>query len=209
MYLVVVDTDKYSGNFEREMSAYITGVVGECEVGLEEKNTARKELGEETIYWFVHNISQMPDEHNVSRPCAIRPTPGWFNDGVGNHWQDGADPNEVRRKKIKWSIKYYTPLIERAKKNIADGKHAWRRDLKGYGDRLEAVKSGGSDSMNFQAYQSVAIFFNSLPPDNIMEVIIKRAEKFSESKGITIENFQLIHVETVETVVWKGLKRGA
>lgn len=214
MYLVVIDTDKYAGNFEREMCAYITGVVGECEVGLKSKNVAIKELDQETVYWFAHNVAQMPDEHNVKRPCAIRATPGWFNDGVGNHWRDGSDLKEVRQKKIEWQIKYYTPLIEKAEKNIANGQHKWgERDLKGYKER---IKEAETNRMDFESCQSVVIFFNSLPTDDIMNTIIDRAKKFCASDptnipgralDITIENFQLIRTETVETVIWKGLKK--
>jgi hypothetical protein len=45
--LFVVDTDTYAGNFEREMCAYITGQVGECEVGEEIAKAARMMLIEQ------------------------------------------------------------------------------------------------------------------------------------------------------------------
>ena len=32
-YKVIIQTNKYAGNFEREMCAFITGHIGECEVG--------------------------------------------------------------------------------------------------------------------------------------------------------------------------------
>ena len=32
-YIFVIDTDSYAGNFEREMTAYVIGEVGECGVG--------------------------------------------------------------------------------------------------------------------------------------------------------------------------------
>ncbi len=35
-YLFVIDTDTYAGSFEREICAYVTGQIGECEVGKEE-----------------------------------------------------------------------------------------------------------------------------------------------------------------------------
>lgn len=34
-YMVVIDADKYVGNFEREMTAYCVGAIGKCEVGEE------------------------------------------------------------------------------------------------------------------------------------------------------------------------------
>jgi hypothetical protein len=38
LWLFIVDTDSYAGNFERCMCAYMTGQIGECEVGLLPKN---------------------------------------------------------------------------------------------------------------------------------------------------------------------------
>lgn len=35
-YSIVVETDSYAGNFEREMCAFMTGHIGECEAGLKE-----------------------------------------------------------------------------------------------------------------------------------------------------------------------------
>ena len=34
-FAVLIKTDSYAGNFEREMCAHVTGHVGECEVGEE------------------------------------------------------------------------------------------------------------------------------------------------------------------------------
>lgn len=32
-YYLIINTDSYSGNFERELCAHLTGAIGECEVG--------------------------------------------------------------------------------------------------------------------------------------------------------------------------------
>ncbi len=40
-YLFVIDTDTYAGNFEREMCAYVTGQIGECEVSRLMENAGR------------------------------------------------------------------------------------------------------------------------------------------------------------------------
>jgi len=34
-WVFIIDTDQYAGNFEREMCAYCTGTIGQCEVGKE------------------------------------------------------------------------------------------------------------------------------------------------------------------------------
>jgi len=84
-FVVIVDTEQYAGNFERDMVAFITGQVGECEVGEEHAATARYELSAKTLQWFDDNVLQLPDEHGCRRPANLSPTPGWYNDGNGNH----------------------------------------------------------------------------------------------------------------------------
>lgn len=37
-YLLVIDTDSYAGNFERQLCAFATGEIGECQVGDEEQD---------------------------------------------------------------------------------------------------------------------------------------------------------------------------
>lgn len=45
-YIFVIDTDSYAGNFERQMCAYLTGDIGESEVGKEEREAYLEEVGE-------------------------------------------------------------------------------------------------------------------------------------------------------------------
>ena len=45
-WMIVVDTDQYSGNFERELVAYMTGAVGDCDVGEPQSALAHKQLPE-------------------------------------------------------------------------------------------------------------------------------------------------------------------
>lgn len=83
-YLFVVDTDAYSGNFERELTAYCTGCVGDCGVGddeAEDFQLLHSDIGEEVAV-IIH---QETDEHGCYRPATIWPTPGWSNNGLGKH----------------------------------------------------------------------------------------------------------------------------
>lgn len=79
-WIFLIDTNKYSGNFERPMCAYVCGHIGDCEVGEEEMKIYLKEKKTP-----LANVLQKPDEHGCYRPCAIWPTPGWSNDGMGGH----------------------------------------------------------------------------------------------------------------------------
>jgi len=80
-YIFVVDTDKYAGNFERPMCAYMTGTTGDCEVGSEEA----RQFENEYDGIFDDIIMQVADEHGCYRPVTAWPTPGWGNDGMGKH----------------------------------------------------------------------------------------------------------------------------
>jgi len=81
-YNFVIDTDSYAGNFERAMCAYITGQVGECGVGKEMAELAKKELSKEQFENFSNIVAFIYDEENgcFRRPCKIYKNPNWFYD---------------------------------------------------------------------------------------------------------------------------------
>lgn len=72
LILIVVDTDSYTGNFERELCAYVTGQYGECEVGKNYAEIFSKDI--EHIEWWNKNIvkrSEPPPEIECERPVEI------------------------------------------------------------------------------------------------------------------------------------------
>lgn len=73
-YKFIVKTDKYTGNFERQLCAYITGQIGECEVGDKQAKDFKDEYGEEICSMFEEIIQNKADEHGCYRPCNIRQT---------------------------------------------------------------------------------------------------------------------------------------
>ena len=84
-YQFIVDTEDYSGNFERELCAYVTGQIGECEVGEKLADLAKTELPVHVAQWFELYTERPGDEHGCHRPCSISITPGWYNTGMGKH----------------------------------------------------------------------------------------------------------------------------
>lgn len=88
--IFVVHTDSYSGNFERQLCAYVTGIVGDCDVGSGLADEFLEELGEDNFDIFEALIEQTADENGVCRPCSIYPTPGRLNNGNGKH-HDAAE----------------------------------------------------------------------------------------------------------------------
>lgn len=68
-YAIIIETNLYAGNFERELCAYVTGAVGECDVGSELSDVAFKEcddIGEIADYTMCY-----PDDNGCYRPVSI------------------------------------------------------------------------------------------------------------------------------------------
>ena len=84
--IFVVHTDSYSGNFERDLCAYITGQIGECGVGDDMARDFIEDEGDETAELFGEIVNQVQDENGIWRPCEIYPTPGRLNNGMGKNF---------------------------------------------------------------------------------------------------------------------------
>lgn len=72
-YGLIVETNKYTGNFERELCAFATGYIGECEVGEKQAALATKAFAEMGLdkYALDGYIGQMGDENGCRRPVSI------------------------------------------------------------------------------------------------------------------------------------------
>jgi hypothetical protein len=69
-FLLVVHTNDYTGNFEREFCAYVTGVVGECGKGQNLANEYREDEGED-YHDFWDSLDQVADDNGCRRPVSI------------------------------------------------------------------------------------------------------------------------------------------
>jgi len=87
--MFVVDTTAYAGNFERELTAFMTGMLDESGKGRFEAQQFREFLEDEygeTGNIFDGLVVLRPHEECGDRPCIIYPTPGRLNDGRGGHY---------------------------------------------------------------------------------------------------------------------------
>lgn len=74
-YGIVIETDSYAGNFEREITAWTTGQIGDDDdTGIE----LTKGVPAEVHQLFKPCIGQKPDDHGCYRPCDI------YEDGTAN-----------------------------------------------------------------------------------------------------------------------------
>jgi hypothetical protein len=197
-HIFIIDTDKYSGNFERFMCGYITGQVGECGVGEDEATKAKKELGNEEIDFFEYHTEHVEDE-GCHRPCSIWPTPGFFNDGKGTHWPEGTPEDIVRETYVKKTKEWVDKVVSVNEAHVArdpEKNGHLRKVIAGHKQKLEDAKT--SPLRKWPAYQSVAIFFNKSIPEEIATLMRERAEKYAKKKGIEILGFRVLEVKIEE-----------
>ena len=81
-YILLVHTNKYSGNFERQMCAFMTGITGDCEVGSEEAERFKEDMTEKGLDpdLFDGYLDFQSDDHGDYRPASI-----WDADESGNY----------------------------------------------------------------------------------------------------------------------------
>lgn len=187
IWLFVVDTEQFAGNFERQLCAYMTGCVGECGVGDTERDAFNLETqipvgvdkyDERHPFHFVINES---DEHGCHRPCAIFPTPGWFNNGMGGEYRDTPENEAVAKE---------------------DHRQKWLVQIKpGDAETRAAYCHAMADSplVKFPAYLSVAIFMERRPTAEEVGILMTRARAYIGEEPLTITGFRLIRRDVIET----------
>lgn len=204
-WLLIIDTNKFAGEFEVEICDYITG---QCDVESKEAMLARSEIPDmvdefgEAMTWFT-------DEHGRDIPVEIWPTPGWFNHGLGKHFQYGQE-SEALADYIQCVEKYCLSQIEGVKRNSHKSwtPEAKEIEIKALQDKMMADKASGLKK--YPAYMSVAIHFKEKPSASMIGVIKQRAHAFvdhvkstwidyrtDEYRDFEITGFRLVRKEIV------------
>ena len=188
IWLFVVDTEQFAGNFERQLCAYMTGRIGDCGVGDTERDEFNREMhiqADVDAYDERHPfrfVIDQPDEHGCNRPCTIFPTPGWFNNGMGGEYRDAPDNEAVAK---------------------ADHRQSWLANIKpGCAEIHAAYCRAMADRplVKFPAYLSVAIFMERRPTAEEVGILLARARKYCQLKiTVTITGFRLIRRDVIET----------
>lgn len=79
---LVVDTNSYAGNFERELCAYVTGQYGECNVGADYAKCFSEQIAH--IEWWDKYIVKR-SESRQEAPCK-RPATIYFNEKLAGYY---------------------------------------------------------------------------------------------------------------------------
>lgn len=191
-YILCLDTNKYAGNFERQTTAYATGVVGECSVGEEEAKDffAETDGVADNILDEVSDtvMYMLDDEDGCRRPCAIQPTPGWVNNGMGVHYQQSNNTPPTDEQ-----ITTYRDLCRKSKQSSLDMAihNKWpQENIDIYEKELQAVET--AVPRWFPAYNTVGIFLSEPLSVEALQLVVSRAKKYLTQKGIVLERTRLV-----------------
>ena len=158
-YIFVIDTNKHAGNFERQMCAYITGQIGDCKVGEEMANLAKKELSKEQYDLFNDIITNISDDHGFYSPCSI-----WLSPNL-----------EKELKKDIAKFNYYICEARNGRQVLNWTIDECEKKIKELGIRIK------KNSSLKGAYNSVAISFIEKPNFELINLMKERAHKFAEA----------------------------
>lgn len=178
MQIVKINTERYAGNFERELCAYVTGQYGECGVGDLIAQGAQKSI--KNLVWFEHHLQWEPDEFDCRRPVIIQPTEGWFNNGMGKCYKtEGADFERAKDEAVETYREYHRSVQDQKSEEFyANYRATWH---------------------GWPAWNTVGILIDDLPaPSEVMIEIQKRAEAFCRFRRIPLISVESpIHYNTV------------
>lgn len=195
LLIFIVDTDNHAGNYERDLVAYMSGQVGECEVGREAAAEFVKDhpdLYDGDVDGIMFDlVARVPDERGCHRPATIWPTPGWFNDGLGSCWRDEEWGEPKIEEAYRASIKKLEEQHTRTYSHLEDP------------PSFNASRFGGPG--RFPAYHSVAMYLSKRPSDEILEMFRERAKVFlarpsrwvGQTPTANILGFRLVEERTV------------
>lgn len=189
----IIDTEQYAGNFERQMAAWITGMIGGCGVGEEMARQANRQLPGTTQKWFAKHLSKnRGDSDDGYEPfVSIVPTPGWFNDGFGNHWRKDANTKEVQ-------ALFWKAARSEMQRELASTKgKKWQDRIR---TKYARWRKRGPDK--WPACLSVGIFFDAKPSQVILDIMGDRAASFNQ-----VANDQKWHVGVIAVTKCRLVER--
>lgn len=177
-YILVIDTDSYSGNFNRELIAYTTGN------GL--SDDALGEIPDELIDEIDSKMNTGGGDFE-----SMFPTPGWFNNGVGGEFRDGEDEKAKR---------HHDEYYKYKAKQIPEMCNAWSWPKESIDRELKSVTDQIGKLNKCAAFLSVGIYFTEMISDDLCDFIIYRAKEYLGMKGISYDGYRLFKVSMREII---------
>lgn len=164
IFLFVIDTTSYAGNFERKLAAYCTGCISDCGTGEREartywSSTDRLSTYDSMLDYGNELIHYAQDKHGTRRMCTIFPNPDFFNNGIGGHFKHGQE------------------------------NAAWNHFRKE--QRKSGGRNKSCPHIKYPAYLSTAILLKRSPTHEEVELIRRRAEEYCKENSIVYTGYRI------------------
>ncbi len=186
IYILVIDTNSYSGNFERQLAGYCTGVWDRERAHGDAEAADAKKANPSLV--AVIEAKSTTVQHNEYGQVSntIRATPGRLNNGAGYHYDAGDDPKIAREKSKQFMREYHAGQIKMCEDRLTNRdfetgrpgswtKEACERTLE---SARQSIKNAGN-FVGFPAYESVAMFFHTPLSDEEMDFVKQRAYEYA------------------------------
>jgi len=188
-WIFIIDTEQYSGNFERELTAYLTGRIGECGMGREYSDIFKEETKRKrSTPNFDELLLSVPDSTGCSRfswPCEIQTTPGWFNNGYGGNFRVGNNESALVAYK-KFATERHNEQLTKLRQyqlNPTSAPVNWKPEYVNKEivrlEKENAKVAAAKRVSQYPAYLSVGIFFAEKPNRKTIDFLKKRVEGFN------------------------------
>ena len=189
-YLLIIDTDQYAGNFERQLTGFCTGVHdgthGDLEASMFDEFIEANDIESN---WESLVTTSVTDENGYQRVCSIWPSPGRFNNGMG-HCYDANDPvamGEARALSKQAMKEYHASQIAMCERRLAEGdfeedrRGGWTKEAceRTIASALLSIEQAGTFVEN-PAYESVVIFLQREPTAEDMALFRRRLADYAE-----------------------------
>lgn len=209
IYILVIDTDRYSGNFERQLAGYATGVCDEeRHHGLEQAREAEAEHPDMIRGLQAKSIAVKHHEYGMVTN-TIRATPGRLNNGSGFHYTPGGPEvtEDARARAKQWTTDYFSKAHADVRRRLAENDFqpeapgAWTREAceRTLADAQASIDRAGR-FVEWPAFESVAMFFEQPLTAPEMAFVRRRAEEFAASPSPRVlirEPFSIIDVRLI------------
>jgi hypothetical protein len=174
---IIIHTNKYSGSFEREMCAYATGLVDESGVGSEGENIQH-------FVWWDENA-------DFDQLVEICPTPGYIDNGMGKQYLDTSENRIVAAaEKVVSLEKHHASRISALRYKIEAKHFDQTHTEESCNLEIEMILRNIENEKNnpsfYQAYQSVSIRVNTIPPKEVLDEMIERVKMFCQKNDLKL-----------------------
>lgn len=184
--ILVIDTNAYSGNFEREMGGYVAGAYDDREHGGKEAELFAEEVP--CAQDIKRKLRYVKHAEYGDVLVTIRATPGRLNNGAGYNYDEGADARDAKDRAKKAMAEFEAPTIARCEERLAnedfepDRPGAWTIEAceRTIADALASIEQAGG-FVGYPAYESLAIFMSEPLTDTELEIVKQRAHKYASS----------------------------